>query len=560
MGPALGPILGFLKAIFVGAAVGASAGYVLAVNLARVALLALVAKLTAPKLSLSKRAQIKTFTVRDPIAPQAFVYGEDMLSGPIIFSNVAGSENRNLYVLIALTGHEVDSVIKYRIDDLDIPLSDLSGAEDGDVDTGAFADVARVDFRHGTSTQVTIPLLTSVFSSLFGSFHTGRGWSYMLWSFSLVEGREEAFKNQPQNMRVVIRGKKVYDVRKDSTNGGAGLHRLADDTTWEWSDNPALCLSDFIRGDKFGMREEDDRIDWPMVITAADVCDELVAIPTAATQKRYTCNATFFANETRGAVRDELLGSMMGRMVFSQGLWKMWAGEAVVADVTLTEANLSGGIQMEASTPSRDRYNRVRGKFVDASRNHTAAAYPEQRSSVFVTEDGEEVREIVADFTSTNHTYEAQRKAIITLKQSRNQRVVVFQGNYSCFRIQTGATVDLSIAEYGFAGEKFFVSEWKLTPDGIELTLVEEVDSVWADPLEGDYTVRLETSALIFGETGVPPVTAASIEAQPQVLLLKWTNPLAGTFHHIQIHRSEDNVRGNAIILGASTADSYLDV
>ena len=105
MGPALGPILGFLKAIFVGAIAKSGWIYVLSVNLARVALLAIVAKLTAPRLNLSGRAQTKTFTVRDPIAPQAFIYGEDMLSGPIIFSNM--SITRGLFYFFSPSSEEL---------------------------------------------------------------------------------------------------------------------------------------------------------------------------------------------------------------------------------------------------------------------------------------------------------------------------------------------------------------------------------------------------------------------------------------------------------------------
>ena len=559
MGPALAYIGTFIKAVFVGVAAGTtvSAGYILAINIARVGLLALAAKLTAPKLDLSHTAVTKSLTIRDPIAPQSFVYGEDMLSGPIIFANVAGDENRDLYLLIALTGHEIDSVTKYRIDDEDVALSDLSNAEDGDVTGGKFDGVARVTLRKGTSSQTSITDLTSTFSDLFNAAHTGRGWSHMLWKFSLIEGSEDVFKTQPGNIRAVVRGYgDIYDPRLDT--GGAG-DDPGNASFQAWTDNPALCLAHFMTNQKFGVREETDRIDWAMVETAADVCDELVAIPTAATQKRYTCNVTFKSNESRGSVRDELLGSMMGRMVFSQGLWKMWAGEAVTADVTLTEANLAGGIQLQASTPSRERYNRVRGKFVDASRDYTAATYVEQRSSTFETEDGSEVREIVADFTSTNNDFEAQRKAIITLKQSRNQRIVVFQGNYSCFRIQPGATIDLTIDEYGFAGEKFFVTEWKLATDGIELTLVEEVDSAWADPDEGDYSVRSATGTLVFGDTGVPPPTAFSGASQDGGFLLQWTNPPANTFAVIEVWASDDNVRGNANIVATVTGNEYLD-
>ncbi|MEE8599317.1 MAG: hypothetical protein V3S69_07425, partial [Dehalococcoidales bacterium] len=329
MGPAVTAVFQFIGALFIGAGAGASTAYILAVNIGRIAVLALITKLTAPKLDLTQVAVTKTITVRDPIAPQKFIYGTDMVSGPIIFADVAGTDNRDLHFTVALTGHECDSVLSYRIDNLNIPLSDLSGSQDGTVDTGTYAGVAAVGIRLGTDTQTSMTELTVPFSSLFNSAHRGRGWAYMAWEFNLVEGSEEVFKTQPTNLRALLRGYKIYDPRLDSTNGGSGLHRLADDTTWEWSHNPALCLCHFILDDKFGMKEEDDRIDWPLVITAADICEELVAIPTAATQERYTCNVTFLATQSRKAVRDELLGAMLGRIVYSQGVWKMWAGAAI---------------------------------------------------------------------------------------------------------------------------------------------------------------------------------------------------------------------------------------
>ncbi len=721
----------FIKAIFVGVGTtsGVHAAYIVAVNVARVALLALVAKLTAPKLDLTNAALNKLLTIASPIAPQTFIYGEDMVSGPLLYANTGGTDNKDLYKVVALTGHECDSVIKYRIDDTDVLLSEVAGAFSGSVISGKFNGVAEVAIVFGTQTQVVFSALTAAFGTLFNSAHTGRGWCMMLWKFSIVDGSEDAFEDGvPTNLRAVLRGKKCYDPRRDflnddpdfdtakldfdsnnarwfgdnaqttsidaaftqaastlsltdndaatedifserfpvdttklytahanvrqtagdrvnilavafydsggslitpgaetgwanlganyfeffasavfpgsftvqsqqfGTSGGqipagvvtmalvgelvgagststtidiqdmaifentlAARHGLGDDTTWEWSDNPAVCLADFIRDDKFGMKEDDDRMDWPLVIDAAQINDQLVAIPTAATQKRYTVNATFNAAETRGEVRDQILGAMMGRMVFSQGLWRMWAGAAIVPNVTLTEANLGGAIQLQAQAGAKERYNRVQGKFIDASRDYTANSYPEQRSATQVTDDGGEVRQITADMLHTNNTFEAQRKAIIFLKQSRNQRVVVFQGNYSCFRIQPGSTCLLTVAEYGFAGEKFFITEWAFNADGIQLTLVQEVDSVWADPLEADYTVRSATGALAFTNTGVPPPTALTASLQSNRVTLNWTNPPANLYHHIEIHASADNVRANAVIIGETSGAIFFE-
>jgi len=546
----------FIAAIFVGAGAGASAAYVFAVNVARLGLLAITAKLAAPKIDFSEKARNKALTLRDTIAPQNFIYGEDVVSGPMIFANVAGTDNRDLYYCIAFAGHEVDSAQAYRIDDTDIALGDLSGAEDGTVNAGKFSGVMEIELLKGGTAQAASTLLNGAFPSLWTASHTARGWGTMVFKMTIDETNETAYENGvPRNFRIRVRGKQVYDPRLD-VSPGASPNNASYIT---WSDNPALCLADWIRDDKFGMSEEDDRIDWDKVVTAANVCEETVTVP-SGTQDRYTINGTFSAGEQRRSVRDELVNAMMGRLVFSQGLWMMWAGDVVTSDVELTEANLRGRISLQASAGSKDRYNRVRGKFVDASRNYTPSAYPEVRSSAYVTEDGGEVRELVADFTTAQDTYEAQRDAIIILKKSRNQRIVVFEGNYSCFRIQPGSVVTLDIDEFGFASEKFFVTEWKFGQDGIDLTLVEEDDTVWTDPSSpGDYTVRSASGALTFANIGVLPPTALTATGTFDGVQLDWTLPPLANHKYIEVWASDDNDRANAVIIGETNSNRYIE-
>ena len=552
----------FIYAIFFGAASGSSAAYVFAVNAARIGALALTAKLTQPKLDFTEQARVKGLTVRDTIGPQTFGYGEDMLSGPLLFANTGGTDNKDLYYCIALVGHECDSAQAYRVDSEDIPLSEVSGAFDGSVISGQFNNVMEIEFQHGEAGQAVSTLLSGAFGSLWTSAHTLEGWCTVVFKMTIDEVNEEAYKvGVPAALRVKIRLKKIYDPRLDDTNGGSGAHRLADDTTWTWSENPALALADFYRDSKFGMDEEDDRIDWPKVITAADVCDELPVIPPAAspsnTQKRYTINATFDSTQTRGAVRNQILAAMIGRSVFSQGVWMMWAGEAVTADVTLDETNLRGAVQLQASSGSKVRHNRVRGKFTDKTRDYVPSSYPEVRSSTYLAADNNEAKALVVDYTTVNNTFEAQRNAIVMLNKSRNFKQMLWEGNYSCFRIQPGATVDIDVAELGFAGEKFFVTEWHFGPDGVDLVLVEEDDTVWNDPAVVDYTTRNPSGVLTFADIGVPAPTSASVLSLLDAVEISWTNPPAGTFTHVEIHASDDNVRGNAVVIGESRTGSF---
>ena len=527
----MGPVLGFLGAVLFGTAAGASALYVLAVNLARIALLSLASKLTAPKLDLTETASSKLLTVRGTVQPQGFTYGEDMISGPLIWAQVAGEGNNDLHRIVAMHGREIESIVSYRIDDDDISIGspgDMASAA-ADVTGGKFAGVMTIDRKLGSTTQTAIAAMTSAFSDLWTSAHRARGWSLMYAKMTLETGNIAYENGIPQNLRAVVRGHLIYDPRLDSTQVidsstspdtfGSGAHRQADDTTWEWSENPALILSDFIRFDIVGMGEEDDRVDWELCAEAADICDELVDIPPVAspsnTQKRYTCNVTFFANRSRDEVKEMIETSMLGRTVFSQGQWKMWAGAAYTPDVILTEANLAGAIQMQASTGSQDRYNRVRGKFIDPTRNYTAAVYPEQRNATFEADDTE-VRYNIFDINTCNTSFEAQRDAIIRLRQSRLQRTMVFSGNWSCFRVQPGSIVQLSVSELGLDTSpltKWFVTEWALQKDmsGVSLTMVEEDDTVWADPAVGDYTIRTVTGELLPVDQGPVRLTGGNL-------------------------------------------------
>lgn len=78
----------------------------------------------------------------------------------------------------------------------------------------------------------------------------------------------------------LIQGRKLYDPRADSTNGGSGSQRLATASTWTYSNNPALALADF-RCKIVGRS-----MNWASVATAADDCDYLCGVAPTQEKKR----------------------------------------------------------------------------------------------------------------------------------------------------------------------------------------------------------------------------------------------------------------------------------
>lgn len=117
---------------------------------------------------------------------------------------------------------------------------------------------------------------------------TGWGTSYKLSSMAAVawsllwdkDGRVFGGGQIPP-LGKVVQGVKVYDPRLDSTQpGGSGSHRVATESTWAYSANPALHAATYAYGrlvngvPVFGCRLFDsDSIEWADVVAWANVCD-----------------------------------------------------------------------------------------------------------------------------------------------------------------------------------------------------------------------------------------------------------------------------------------------
>lgn len=74
---------------------------------------------------------------------------------------------------------------------------------------------------------------------------------------------ETVYANGLPNISAIVFGRRVYDPRTGQS--------ATDETTWSWSDNPALCVADYIRLSCGATYTE---IDWVSVAEAANICDE----------------------------------------------------------------------------------------------------------------------------------------------------------------------------------------------------------------------------------------------------------------------------------------------
>ena len=95
------------------------------------------------------------------------------------------------------------------------------------------------------------------------------------YAYSVLAMPTRSFDGQ-LNISARLYGRRLYDPRRDSTAGGSGSHRLADASTWEWSDNPSLALADWLASTAYGAGEP---VLWASVPAAADANDQTIGSP-----------------------------------------------------------------------------------------------------------------------------------------------------------------------------------------------------------------------------------------------------------------------------------------
>jgi hypothetical protein len=131
--------------------------------------------------------------------------------------------------------------------------------------------------HHGADDQTVDPMLLASTPEVITSNHRLRGIAYIAASFEY--DTEGMFRSIPQ-LTVVVKGKKLYDPRKDgSITGGSGSHRYDTPSTYEWSDNAALCLLDYLRDGEYGKGLASSAINLQSFQTAANTSDELEDTP-----------------------------------------------------------------------------------------------------------------------------------------------------------------------------------------------------------------------------------------------------------------------------------------
>jgi len=454
---------GIFKAVVVAAAVaavvytgGASLGLLSAATLQAgmgsfVALAALTTAVaaTASQLMTSTQIEGQNFDInsqiqgqivskREPTGNARVVYGETRIGGTVLFMEAKGSKNETMYIVQALTGHEINSVQKVYVNDTEVVLTQSGNAYTGTYKGSATA--VSFNWFLGTDTQAALPFLSDTSASAFQFKGIAALASKLVYD-------PNVFPQGLPNLTAIIRGKKIFDPRTNTT---------------AYSNNSALCIRDYLLDTAYGLGAKPTEIDEDSFEIAADICDENVALKAGGTEKRYTINGSYLSSEKPKDILSKMLTSCGGILTYSGGKWVIKVATYRTPTVTISEDIIAGSVTMQASQSRRDIFNAVKGLYSEPTALYQPTSFPPIENTFYTGEDGEQIwKDIEYSFTTSAAT--CQRLAKIELEKARQQIVFNVPCKLNAFEIQSGDNVFVDFPRYGWNNKIFEVLDWEFT-------------------------------------------------------------------------------------------------
>lgn len=371
------------------------------------------------------------------------VYGIRRVGGTRVFTGVSGASNEYLHVVIVLGEGEIHGVSNIYIDDVNVTDAKFSGLVEQYVYTGS-------------DTQTANAGLIADFPDEWTSAHAGKGIAYI---YLKLKFSQNAFSGFP-TVTADVMGRKVYDPRTATT---------------ALSSNPAICIRDYLTNARYGRGIDASLIDDASIISAANYCDEMVAIPGSASARRYTCDGVVDINQSAYDNIKALLTSCRGLLVYSGGYYKLIIDKTATSSFAFTEDNITGNWSI--SQPGRrSKYNRVTANFFNPYPNWQPDLAISD-SPAYRTVDAGLLLETKIDLPFTADSYRAQQLAGLHLKQSRFGIICTFTAFQVAMRCEVGDVVSITHTTPGWSGKLFRILQLTLRDDDEVEVIAQEYDA-----------------------------------------------------------------------------------
>lgn len=459
-----------------GTLIAGSIATTFAVNFA----LSAVAKALQPKPpSLDFNPKDNTVTVKSPISSRKMIYGKTRVGGTVVFIDSTGDTNEYLHMVIALAGHEIEALDEVYFDD---ELVAVGTSVQGD-----YTDTVRINFHDGSQTTADSDLVDE--SSNWTDDHKLLDVAYL---YIRIKFDQDLYTGIP-NISAVVRGKKVYNPDTGVT---------------EYSNNPALCILDYLKDTKYGLGVTDEEINTSSFISAYTLSNQTVDLDAGGVQSRYTLDGVVDTESTPKDIIQQMLTSLAGTLTYSGGEFFLKGGAYTGSSGTITNDDITGPLSIQTRRPRRELFNAVKGVFSSVEDNYILADYPPVISSAYALEDGDPSY-LDVGLPYTTDAARAQRLAKLNLLRSRKQITVSLPCNLSAMKYKAGDTIAVTNSRLGWTAKEFEVTGWKFSLDssgmlGVTIACIETSEAIY------DWTTDDETPFVAGQATNLPSTYSVS--------------------------------------------------
>lgn len=440
---------------------------------------------TVPRTSaLTNTALSRLYATLVTTEPRKITFGITAAGNDVRYQTYTGTNQEFYHQVIAHASHQIQSLDEIWID------NEKAWTSGGGVQ-GRFVGWLTVTSRLvGTSSNGI------AIDSTWTSSCTLTGCAYTYLQFKLMDPSNNSntspFQSGVSN-RLTFRahGAYVYDPRLDSTvPGGTGTQRAGTQSTWAWNDNasrnPALQLLFYLLGWQIGgklalgMGLPPARIDLASFITAANHCDESVALSGGGSEPRYRSDGVISEGDDRSTVVENLCATMNGTLRDNGGKIAL---QIIVNDLatptgTFGLGDIMGSEQYDQTQPLNNYFNIVRGRRVDPSDQalYQLSDFPQ----VSLTAPDSIDRIQTVDFPLIQSNGQAQRLAKLRLKRAQYQAKYTADFGSNAWAVSLGGVVQMNHAGMNWTNKLFRVISQAIGQDGqVKITLQEESSDVY---------------------------------------------------------------------------------
>ena len=407
------------------------------------------------------------------------VYGERLIGGTRVFIETSGTDNEFLYIALVLCEGEINSIEQIKVDDKVVTfngaLTDNTQRTVATSDSNFYkSDVSYITIEphFGTDGQSASSLLSTL--SSWGTNHKLSGICYLALKF---KWNADIFGGIP-TVQAKIKGRKVVTL-------DASLNESSE----TFSTNPAFCLLDYLRNERYGKGIATSNIDLQSFRDASQVCvTQVTPFSGGSDINIFDTNAVLdTSKKVIDNVRDILRGCR-GYLPYVQGKYKLVIETTGSASVSLDEDDIIGGYSLSSPTKN-SKYNRVIATFINPDRNFQAdqVTFPPtddsglataDKHATMKTADGGFLLEGRFDFKTITSPYQAEEMAEIVLRRSRESLGLTIITGFNSYQLHIGDILNITLSSLGFSSKAFRVIQMTFNEDyTITLQLVEHQDS-----------------------------------------------------------------------------------